>query len=111
MSADAACEDESQHCPRMGSADPSVPQTAAWTRSNEPARQARWNHSQTEDVRSSHAALRVLGHVDTLIWLLLFSQEIEAMCDPIDGSPPGSSIYGILQTRAHRVTNKCKLLI
>ena len=78
MSADAACEDESQHCPRMGSADPSVPQTAAWTRSNEPARQARWNHSQTEDVRSSHAALRVLGHVDTLIWLLLFSQEIEA---------------------------------
>ena len=78
MSADAACEDESQHCPRMGSADPSVPQTAAWIRSNEPARQARWNHSQTEDVRSSHAALRVLGHVDTLIWLLLFSQEIEA---------------------------------
>ena len=31
--------------------------------------------------------------------MLLFSQSCPTLCDPIDGSPPGSSVHGILQAK------------
>ena len=33
------------------------------------------------------------------LWLLLPLQSCPTLCDPIDGSPPGSTIPGILQAR------------
>ena len=36
---------------------------------------------------------------DWLLLLLLLRQSCPALCDPIDGSPPGSSVPGILQAR------------
>jgi len=35
----------------------------------------------------------------TLLLLLLSLQSCPILCDPIDGSPPGSSVPGILQAR------------
>ena len=34
-----------------------------------------------------------------LLLLLLLPQSCPTLCDPIDGSPPGSSVPGILQAR------------
>ena len=37
--------------------------------------------------------------LDLLMLLLLLSHFSPTLCDPIDGSPPGSPIPGILQVR------------
>ena len=37
----------------------------------------------------------------TMVWLLLLSpQSCLTLCDPRDGSPPGSHVPGILQARS-----------
>ena len=36
---------------------------------------------------------------DGLIIIVLVAQSCLTVCDPMDGSPPGSSVHGILQAR------------
>ena len=51
-------------------------------------------------VLSSPASLFLYGfHPILLLLLLLLLQSCPTLCDPIDGSPPGSPVPGILQAR------------
>ena len=57
-----------------------------------------------ERISFSHSALRwnafsLLPLSMILLLLLLLSHFSPTLCDPIDGSPPGSPVPGILQTR------------
>ena len=38
-------------------------------------------------------------------------QSCPTLCDPIDGSPPGSPVPGILQARTHRRTIQKKIIM
>ena len=42
---------------------------------------------------------RSIGPLQCMLLLLLLSQSCLTLCDPIDGSPPGSPVPGILQAR------------
>ena len=53
---------------------------------------------RASDSRSLGWGLRI-GTFNRFLLLLLLSQSCPTLCDPIDGSPPGSPIPGILQAR------------
>ena len=42
---------------------------------------------------------QVVTNLNTSLLLLLSLQSCPTLCDPIDGSPPGSPVPGILQAR------------
>ena len=56
---------------------------------------------------------KLLGKIPCMLLLLLLSlQSCPTLCDPIDSSPPGSSVHRILQARilewvAISVSNAC----
>ena len=41
----------------------------------------------------------------------LFAQSCPAVCDPMDSSPPGSSVHGILQARIKSPLKKKKVTV
>ena len=50
-----------------------------------------------KDREAWHAAVH--GVAKSRTWLAKSLQSCPTLCDPIDGSPPGSSVHGILQAR------------
>ena len=56
------------------------------------------NYSKRNLVKSTQ---NTLVQVSCTVWKTVseVSQSCPTLCDPVDGSPPGSSIHGILQTR------------
>ena len=50
-----------------------------------------------KDREACHAAVH--GVAKSRTWLAKSLQSCPTQCDPIDGSPPGSSVHGILQAR------------
>ena len=65
------------------------PQLTAWLRSVSPAKYRTW--------RQIHDRMTLYWLYLTL--LLLFTQSCPTPCDPLDYSPPGSSVHGISQAR------------
>ena len=50
---------------------------------------------------TQHVAKHTVGLQEPreLSWFFFFFQWHPTLCDPIDGSPPGSSVHGIFQAR------------
>ena len=40
-----------------------------------------------------------VNHVCVCVYVLLVAQSCSTLCDPMDCSPPGSTVHGILQAR------------
>ena len=49
-------------------------------------------------MRKKRSLLYSLGHT-WRCWLVLVAPYFPTLCDPMDCSPPGSSVHGILQAR------------
>ena len=58
------------------------------------APEAKTQRSQEKDTR-----LLVMTPIDQVEVKVLVTQSCLTLCDPMDCSPPGSSVYGILQAR------------
>ena len=50
-------------------------------------------------VRSSHQVTKASGNSSTYLCVCLVTQSCLTLCDPMDYSPPGSSLHGLLQAR------------
>ena len=44
-----------------------------------------------------HLPTEILNSVSTVVCCVLVSESCPTLCDPMDCSPPGSSVHGILQ--------------
>ena len=47
-----------------------------------------------------HLPTEILNSVSTVVCCVLVSESCPTLCDPMDCSPPGSSLRGILQARS-----------
>ena len=47
-----------------------------------------------------HLPTEILNSVSTVVCCVLVSESCPTLCDPMDCSPPGSSVHGILQARS-----------
>ena len=59
----------------------------------------RWKVQETGSKTRSRDVQTVTGQGDAAAAAAKSLQSCPALCDPIDGSPPGSSLPGILQAR------------